>query len=103
VLIAVGWVADVTSLVHTFPFIVMNIREGMMRMSWATSSFYWTGVAALVPQVCVRGPVTWKGFLTMVGITDVPHRSVLGNIPEPVLRNIQKVCPSPLTDQLGHR
>ncbi|KAJ7686023.1 ferric reductase NAD binding domain-containing protein [Mycena rosella] len=40
----------ITSLVHTFPFIVMNIREGQMMVSWETSSYYWTGVAALVPQ-----------------------------------------------------
>ncbi|KAJ7150049.1 ferric reductase NAD binding domain-containing protein [Mycena crocata] len=35
---------------HTFPFIVREIRAGTMQDSWATSSFYWTGVAALVPQ-----------------------------------------------------
>ncbi|KAL1716034.1 hypothetical protein EV715DRAFT_275354 [Schizophyllum commune] len=40
----------IPSLVHTFPFIVMNIREGTMVKNWETSVFYWTGVAALVPQ-----------------------------------------------------
>ncbi|KAL1690600.1 hypothetical protein GGG16DRAFT_55264 [Schizophyllum commune] len=40
----------IPSLVHTFPFIVMNIREGTMVKNWDTSVFYWTGVAALVPQ-----------------------------------------------------
>ncbi|KAL1682848.1 hypothetical protein EV122DRAFT_286780 [Schizophyllum commune] len=40
----------IPSLVHTFPFIVMNIREGTMVTNWETSVFYWTGVAALVPQ-----------------------------------------------------
>ncbi|KAI5825867.1 hypothetical protein K523DRAFT_375380 [Schizophyllum commune Tattone D] len=40
----------IPSLVHTFPFIVMNIREGTMVENWETSVFYWTGVAALVPQ-----------------------------------------------------
>ncbi|KAF7289999.1 Ferric-chelate reductase [Mycena chlorophos] len=40
----------ITSLIHTFPFIVNMIRMGMMRAMWIESSFYWTGVAALVPQ-----------------------------------------------------
>ena len=40
----------VTALVHTFPFIVYHIKMGDMVMQWKTSSFYWTGVAALVPQ-----------------------------------------------------
>ncbi|KAL1733764.1 ferric reductase NAD binding domain-containing protein [Schizophyllum commune] len=40
----------IPSLVHTFPFIVMNIREGTMVTNWETSVFYWTGVAALIPQ-----------------------------------------------------
>ena len=35
---------------HTFPFIVMNIREGTMVKNWETTVFYWTGVAALIPQ-----------------------------------------------------
>ncbi|KAA1468607.1 hypothetical protein DENSPDRAFT_833976 [Dentipellis sp. KUC8613] len=40
----------ITSLTHTFPFIVNNIRMGTMTASYKTSSFYWTGIAALVPQ-----------------------------------------------------
>ncbi|KAL1751331.1 hypothetical protein FB107DRAFT_222251 [Schizophyllum commune] len=40
----------IPSLVHTFPFIVMNIREGTMVKNWETTVFYWTGVAALIPQ-----------------------------------------------------
>ncbi|KAL1745572.1 hypothetical protein HDZ31DRAFT_36155 [Schizophyllum fasciatum] len=40
----------IPSLVHTFPFIVMNIQEGTMVKNWETTVFYWTGVAALVPQ-----------------------------------------------------
>ncbi|KAJ7598883.1 ferric reductase NAD binding domain-containing protein [Mycena floridula] len=40
----------ITSLVHTFPFIVGEIAAGTMVSSWNTSSLYWTGVAALVPQ-----------------------------------------------------
>ncbi|KAK7449795.1 hypothetical protein VKT23_013271 [Stygiomarasmius scandens] len=47
----------ITSLVHTFPFIVMSIRHGQMEMEWNTDSFYWTGVAALIPQ-------TWLIFMS---------------------------------------
>ena len=36
---------------HTFPFIVQNIRMGEMTEKWESSNYYWTGVAALVPQV----------------------------------------------------
>ena len=42
---------DITSLMHTFPFIVQNIRMGEMTEKWESSNYYWTGVAALVPQV----------------------------------------------------
>ncbi|KAJ7622497.1 FAD-binding domain-containing protein [Roridomyces roridus] len=44
--------SHITSLTHTFPFIVTNIRMGMMQAMWDphASSFYWTGVAALIPQ-----------------------------------------------------
>ena len=48
--------ADITSLIHTFPFIVQNIREGEMVLDWNTSPFCWTGVAALVPQVRLHLP-----------------------------------------------
>ncbi|KIK61838.1 hypothetical protein GYMLUDRAFT_165314 [Collybiopsis luxurians FD-317 M1] len=40
----------ITSLVHTFPFIVKSIEWGTMEVDWNTSQSYWTGVAALVPQ-----------------------------------------------------
>ncbi|KAJ7116706.1 FAD-binding domain-containing protein [Mycena epipterygia] len=40
----------ITSLVHTFPFIINDIRMGTMMSSYATSPFYWSGIAALVPQ-----------------------------------------------------
>ncbi|KAJ7683212.1 FAD-binding domain-containing protein [Mycena rosella] len=40
----------VTSLVHTFPFIINDIMMGEMVSSYKTSPWYWTGVAALVPQ-----------------------------------------------------
>ncbi|KAJ7440264.1 hypothetical protein FB451DRAFT_1443575 [Mycena latifolia] len=40
----------IASVGHAFPFIVREIRAGTMVASWNTSSLYWTGVAALVPQ-----------------------------------------------------
>ncbi|KAJ7732123.1 FAD-binding domain-containing protein [Mycena metata] len=40
----------ITSLVHTFPFIINDIMMGEMVSSYATSPWYWSGVAALVPQ-----------------------------------------------------
>ncbi|KAI5362916.1 putative ferric reductase, NAD binding domain, ferric reductase transmembrane component-like protein [Septoria linicola] len=40
----------VTALVHTFPFIIYNIKTGTMTESWNTLVFYWTGVVALVAQ-----------------------------------------------------
>ncbi|KAF9049544.1 hypothetical protein BDZ89DRAFT_940671 [Hymenopellis radicata] len=40
----------ITSLVHTFPFIINSIRMREMEAMWSTSPWYWTGVAALVPQ-----------------------------------------------------
>ena len=42
--------SDITSLVHTFPFIVMNIRLGEMQSQYQTTGWYWTGIAALIPQ-----------------------------------------------------
>ncbi|KAK7449781.1 hypothetical protein VKT23_013257 [Stygiomarasmius scandens] len=47
----------ITSLVHTFVFIVMSIRQGQMEENWRIGTFYWTGVAALVPQ-------TWLMFMS---------------------------------------
>ncbi|KAJ7470930.1 FAD-binding domain-containing protein [Mycena latifolia] len=40
----------ITSLVHTFPFIINDIKMGNMISSYKTSPWYWTGIAALVPQ-----------------------------------------------------
>ncbi|KAF7335537.1 Ferric-chelate reductase [Mycena venus] len=40
----------ITSLVHTFPFIINDIMMGEMEVQYKTSPWYWTGVAALVPQ-----------------------------------------------------
>lgn len=47
------WIAYaffVTALLHTFPFIVVNIQNGIMVESWNGSLFYWTGVVALIAQ-----------------------------------------------------
>ncbi|KAJ7503365.1 hypothetical protein B0H11DRAFT_582059 [Mycena galericulata] len=40
----------ITSLVHTFPFIINDIMMREMKLDYSTSPWYWTGVAALVPQ-----------------------------------------------------
>lgn len=40
----------VTALIHTFPFIIVNIQTGTMVEQWNTSVFYWTGVIALIAQ-----------------------------------------------------
>ncbi|KAL1745482.1 hypothetical protein HDZ31DRAFT_36238 [Schizophyllum fasciatum] len=34
----------IASLVHTFPFIIMDIRNGTIVLYWKTEVFYWTGV-----------------------------------------------------------
>ncbi|KAJ7921386.1 hypothetical protein B0H13DRAFT_1866762 [Mycena leptocephala] len=41
---------DITSLVHTFPFIINDIKMGEMMSQYTGSPWYWSGVAALVPQ-----------------------------------------------------
>lgn len=45
-----AWAMFVLALVHTFPFVVFNIRRGTMREEWDTSVTYWTGVVAIIPQ-----------------------------------------------------
>ena len=55
------WISDamyILALLHTFPFIINNIRYGEMVMSWNTSIFYWTGVVALLAQ-------TWLTFASI--------------------------------------
>jgi hypothetical protein len=44
--------ADITSLVDTFPFIVMDMQMGTFKETYYGSPFYWTGFLSLVPQVC---------------------------------------------------
>ncbi|RDB18550.1 Ferric/cupric reductase transmembrane component 7 [Hypsizygus marmoreus] len=45
-----AWIMYITSLIHTFPFIVFNVQIGKMENYYRTKSYYWTGVAALIPQ-----------------------------------------------------
>ncbi|GLB41559.1 putative FAD-binding domain containing protein [Lyophyllum shimeji] len=45
-----AWIMYITSLVHTFPFIRFNVGIGKMELYYRTKSYYWTGVAALIPQ-----------------------------------------------------
>ncbi|KAG8625741.1 hypothetical protein KVT40_006142 [Elsinoe batatas] len=40
----------VTALIHTFPFIVYNIKTAQMEMQWNTNMCYWTGVVAIIAQ-----------------------------------------------------
>ncbi|GJE95644.1 ferric reductase family protein [Phanerochaete sordida] len=47
----------ITSLLHTFPFIVTNIDMGDMVVMYKTSPFYWSGIVALIPQ-------TWLVFMS---------------------------------------
>ncbi|KAJ7122546.1 FAD-binding domain-containing protein [Mycena crocata] len=51
----------ITSLVHTFPFIINNVRMGSMVSSYQTSPWYWTGIAALVPQTYLIA-LSWGVF-----------------------------------------
>ncbi|KAG8959944.1 hypothetical protein FRC03_007276 [Tulasnella sp. 419] len=53
----VAWVMYVLALIHTFPFIILNIKNGTMVAAWKTRVWYWSGVAALVPQ-------TWLVFMS---------------------------------------
>ncbi|KAF8075223.1 ferric reductase NAD binding domain-containing protein [Lyophyllum atratum] len=45
-----AWIMYITSLIHTFPFIRFNVWIGKMELYYETKSYYWTGVAALIPQ-----------------------------------------------------
>lgn len=53
-----AWAVLVLALVHTFPFIVYSFQTDTMALNWSTSSFYWTGVVALVAQ----------GYLTFMSV-----------------------------------
>ncbi|GAD96998.1 ferric-chelate reductase [Paecilomyces variotii No. 5] len=53
-----AWLMFVLALIHTFPFIVYHIKQGDMVDQWKTQVFYWTGVAALIPQA-------WLTFMSI--------------------------------------
>ncbi|ORY91650.1 hypothetical protein BCR35DRAFT_298899 [Leucosporidium creatinivorum] len=57
----VSWIMFVLSLLHTFPFIVIFIHEGVMESQWAMNKQLWTGVLCLVPQTVMMilslGPI----------------------------------------------
>ncbi|KAF4553559.1 Ferric reductase like transmembrane component-containing protein 8 [Elsinoe fawcettii] len=54
-----------TALVHTFPFIVYNIKTQQMQMQWDTNLCYWTGVVAIIAQA----------YLTFASISPLRHMS----------------------------
>ncbi len=74
---------DVASLIHTFPFIVQAIRNGKMVLNWNTTVWYWTGVAALVPQVSVCMDIAVRHADAYS--SDVVGIHVLGSNQEPLL------------------
>ncbi|ORY22229.1 FAD-binding domain-domain-containing protein, partial [Naematelia encephala] len=48
-----GWIMYVLALIHTFPFIVVNIQTGMMVEYWHTDFYTWSGVVCLFPQTAL--------------------------------------------------
>lgn len=66
---------DFAALIHTFPFIVYNIRWGQMEARYAASPEYWTGIACLVPMVSAIMDVgirTWADDAS-IAMIDFPH------------------------------
>lgn len=53
-----AWAVLALALVHTFPFIVYSFKTDTMAINWGTSSYYWTGVIALIAQ----------GYLTFMSV-----------------------------------
>ncbi|KAK1220752.1 hypothetical protein PQX77_016466 [Marasmius sp. AFHP31] len=45
-----AFIMYIPTLVHTFFYIVGQLQMHSMEKSWRTTNWYWTGVAALVPQ-----------------------------------------------------
>ncbi|KAH7305761.1 ferric-chelate reductase [Stachybotrys elegans] len=54
----VAWAMFVLALVHTFPFIVYNIRAGDIVMQWSMGGLWPTGVIALIAQA-------WLTFMSI--------------------------------------
>jgi hypothetical protein len=59
----ISYAMFVLALIHTFPFIIFNIRFGTMVEVWQTSLFYWTGTVALLAQ----------GWLTFASISPLRY------------------------------
>jgi hypothetical protein len=59
----ISYAMFVLALIHTFPFIIFNIRWGSMVEVWQTSIFYWTGTVALLAQ----------GWLTFASISPLRY------------------------------
>ncbi|KAF1812948.1 ferric-chelate reductase [Eremomyces bilateralis CBS 781.70] len=45
-----AWAMLVLALIHTFPFIIYRRSQGDLGAQWTANLYYWTGVAALIPQ-----------------------------------------------------
>jgi hypothetical protein len=63
----------ILALVHAFPFIIVLIQKGDMMYAWKNEIYYWTGVAALVPQawlnITLIGPIRYATTLERASIT----------------------------------
>lgn len=46
---------DVAALVHTFPFVYCDIRDGVWKERYNSKLYYWSGFLALAPQVSYLG------------------------------------------------
>ncbi|ODN80045.1 hypothetical protein L202_03904 [Cryptococcus amylolentus CBS 6039] len=45
-----GWIMYVLALVHTFPFIIVDVEMGMMEETWKTDFYTFSGVICLIPH-----------------------------------------------------
>ncbi|TFK39662.1 hypothetical protein BDQ12DRAFT_664898 [Crucibulum laeve] len=74
-----AWIMYITSLIHTFPFIISNIKHGTMELNYWTKSYYWTGIAALVPQLhCNFCLTSWDYIWASAGVYFFPWFACVG-------------------------
>ena len=60
----IAWAMFVLALIHTFPFIVYNIREGDIVTQWNSGGVWVTGVIALLAQAWLTFmSIRWLRFL----------------------------------------
>ncbi|KAI0794429.1 ferric reductase NAD binding domain-containing protein [Fomes fomentarius] len=63
-----AWIMYVLALIHTLPFLIRSYKDGTLRPIWERTPWYWTGVAALVPQtwlvVMSWGPIRNRYYET---------------------------------------